>query len=159
MSRWRWPSIGMRSYLRSGGILTLSAAKRKDPQRISQRDEEQRVLRGSFAPLRILEFELLFLNMFAAVPLYGTQVIGFAPLIVFHAVMAGIVIRVMTGRDPEVVPLPLMRGLAAAYIFFYIFDAAVISRSAISASTHLVLFIAAYQPMEPASRLSEAQRL
>src|SRR5207245_10804293 len=58
-----------------------------------------------------------------------------------------------------VVPLPLMRGLAAAYIFFYIFDAAVISRSAISASTHLVLFIAAYQPMEPASRRNEAQRL
>jgi protein-glutamine gamma-glutamyltransferase len=105
------------------------------------------------------EIELLLLTMFAAVPLYGTQVIGFVPLIIFHAVMAGIVVRVMTGRSAELIPLPLMRGLAVAYVFFYIVDAAVISRSAISASTHLVLFIAAYQPMEPASRRNEAQRL
>ena len=115
--------------------------------------------RGSFASLRTRELEMLFLTMFAAVPLYGTQVISFAPLIVFHLVMSLIALRVATGHDPDLLPLPLMRVLAVLYIIFYIIDAAVISRSAISASTHLVLFIAAYQPMEPASRRKSAQRL
>ena len=119
--------------------------------------------RGSFrlAPLgvRTRDLELLLLAMFAAVPLYGTQVVSFAPLIAFHAVMAGMVLRVLTGRDPELIPISIMRFLAAAYIPFYVIDAAVISRSAITASTHLVLFIAAYQPMEPLNRKNEAQRL
>src|SRR2546428_9409806 len=105
------------------------------------------------------EIELLLLTIFAAVPLYATQAISFAPLIAFDVVMIGIVLRVLSGRDPELIPLPVMRGLAIAYILFYAVDAAVISRSAISASTHLVLFIAAYQPMEPANRRNEAQRL
>jgi len=114
---------------------------------------------GSFAPLRIHEIDLLLLTMFAAVPLYGTQVISFTPLIIFHIAMSLLVLRVATGHDPDLIPLPLMRGLAVLYVLFYIVDAAVISRSAIAASTHLVLFIAAYQPMEPASRRKEPQRL
>ena len=97
--------------------------------------------------------------MFAAVPLYGTQVISFAPLVTFHIVMALITLRVATGRDPDLIPLPLMRAIAVAYVILYIIDAAIISRSAITASTHLVLFIAAYQPMEPVSRKNEPQRL
>ena len=105
------------------------------------------------------EIEFLLLTIFAAVPLYATQAISFIPLIAFDVVMIGIVLRVLSGRDPELIPLPVMRGLAIAYILFYAVDAAVISRSAISASTHLVLFIAAYQPMEPANRRNEAQRL
>ena len=105
------------------------------------------------------ELELLLLTMFSAVPLYGTAAISITPLIVFHVVMLLLVLRVATGHDPELIPLPLMRVLAVAYILFYIVDAAVISRSAIAASTHLVLFIAAYQPMEPVSRRKESQRL
>src|SRR5690242_4824116 len=108
---------------------------------------------------RAHELELLLLTMFAAVPLYGTQVIGFAPLIAFHAVVGLIAVRVATGHDPDLIPLPIMRSLAVLYIVFYVIDAAVVSRSAITASTHLVLFIAAYQPMEPASRNNERQRL
>ena len=53
----------------------------------------------------------------------------------------------------------IMRGLAIAYIVFYAIDAAVISRSAIAASTHLVLFIATYQPIESVRTNNYAQRL
>ena len=105
------------------------------------------------------ELELLFLTMFAAVPLYATQTISPATLILFHAFMAAVVVRVMMGKGPEAVPATVMRGLAIAYIPFYIVDAALISRSAIAASTHLVLFIAAYQPIESVRTRNTAQRL
>jgi len=108
---------------------------------------------------RAREIETLLLTMFAAVPLYFTAVIGKIPLMLFHLVMAGIVIRVITGRGPDLIPPALMRGLAIAYIPFYLIDAALISRSAIAASTHLVLFISAYQPIESLTRNNLAQRL
>lgn len=105
------------------------------------------------------ELEMLLLAMFAALPLYFTQTIGAGPLIAFHLVMAGIVIRVARGRGPELIPAVIMRGLAVAYIVFYPIDAAAISRNAIAASTHLVLFIATYQPVESARTNNYAQRL
>ncbi|HET7707824.1 MAG TPA: DUF3488 and transglutaminase-like domain-containing protein [Thermoanaerobaculia bacterium] len=105
------------------------------------------------------EVEMLLLAMFAAVPLYMTHAIGVVPVLFFHAVMAGITIRVATGRGPDLVPPALMRVLAFVYIGFYVVDAAMISRSAIAASTHLVLFIAAYQPIESLQRNNLAQRL
>lgn len=108
---------------------------------------------------RAREIELILLTMFAAIPLYGTAVISVVPLGVFHAVMAVLVVRTFLGRRPDFIPLMIMRGIGIAYVIFYIIDAAAISRSAISASTHLVLFIAAYQPMEPASRRNKPQRL
>lgn len=108
---------------------------------------------------RAREIEMLLLAMFAALPLYFTSAIGVVPLILFHALMTGVTIRVAIGRGPDLVPPVLMRVLAFAYIAFYIVDAAVISRSAIAASTHLVLFIAAYQPIESLHRNNLAQRL
>jgi len=116
---------------------------------------------GASAPQdqRAREIELLLLTMLAAVPLYGTQTISAPPLIAFHLAMAAIVFRVVTGRSAELIPSIVMRSLGIAYVFFYIVDAAVISRSAISASTHLVLFIAVYQAMEASKQRIEAQRL
>lgn len=108
---------------------------------------------------RAHDVEALILAMFAAVPLYVTQAISIFPLIVFHAVMLAITLRVAAGKDPEVVPARIMRAVAIAYIAFYAVDAIVISRSAIAASTHLVLFIAAYQPMDARGRRNDAQRL
>ena len=105
------------------------------------------------------EVEMLLLAMVAATPLYLTGTVSVVPLIAFHTVMAAIVIRVASGRGPEVVPAVVMRVLAFAYIGFYVVDAAMISRSAIAASTHLVLFIAAYQPIESLQRNNLAQRL
>jgi protein-glutamine gamma-glutamyltransferase len=105
------------------------------------------------------ELEMLLLTMFAAVPLYFTQTIGPGPLIAFHLIMAGIVIRVAAGKSPELIPSVIMRGLAIAYVALYVIDAAVISRSAIAASTHLLLFIATYQPIESVRRNNYAQRL
>ncbi len=108
---------------------------------------------------RAREIEMLLLTMFAAVPLYFTQTMGPVPLVVFHIVMAGIVLRVAAGKGPELIPSAVMRGLGVAYILFYVIDAAAISRSAIAASTHLVLFIATYQPIESVRTNNYAQRL
>jgi hypothetical protein len=108
---------------------------------------------------RRYELELLFLTIFAAVPLYATQAISAAPLLVFHAVILAVAVRVAAGKSPEVIPSNVMRALAIVYVPFYIIDAAVISRSAIAASTHLILFIAAYQPIESAQTRNTAQRL
>jgi transglutaminase-like putative cysteine protease len=105
------------------------------------------------------ELETLFLTAFAAVPLYLTGVVSLIPLLAFHAVMFGIIVRVALGKGPELIPAPLMRAIAAAYIVFYGIDAIMISRSAIAASTHLVLFIAAYQPIESLRTPNQAQRL
>lgn len=105
------------------------------------------------------ELESLLLTMFAAVPLYATRAVGFVPLILFHVAMAVIAVRVMRGQTPEILPTRVMRVLAIFYVLFYIFDAAVISRDAIAASTHLVLFIAVYQPVESLRTNNRAQRL
>jgi len=105
------------------------------------------------------ELELLFLTMFSAVPLYVTQAISAPPLLAFHGMLLAIALRVARGKGPEVIPAMFMRGLAIAYIPFYVIDAALISRSAIAASTHLVLFIAAYQPIESERSNNIAQRL
>ena len=105
------------------------------------------------------EIELLLLAMFAAVPLYATQTIGMPPLLAFHALLAAMVARVAAGRTPEIIPAALMRVLAVAYIAFYVVDAAVVSRNAIAASTHLILFISVYQPIEAIRKRNDAQRL
>ncbi|HEY0142575.1 MAG TPA: transglutaminase domain-containing protein [Thermoanaerobaculia bacterium] len=105
------------------------------------------------------EIETLLLAMFAALPLYLTQVIGMTPLIAFHVFMGLVVLRVVAGKSPELVPAKVMRAVAILYVPFYVIDAAMISRSAIAASTHLVLFIATYQPSEALSRNNQAQRL
>jgi transglutaminase-like putative cysteine protease len=107
---------------------------------------------------RLRELEPLLLAMFAAVPLYATQAISIAPLLVFHALMIGVAARVLRGKSPELIPPAVMRGLGIAYVVFYLIDAAVISRSAIAASTHLVLFIAFYQAIESGAR-NLAQRV
>jgi transglutaminase-like putative cysteine protease len=116
---------------------------------------------GAGAPqdIRKRAIELLLLTMFSAVPLYGTQTISMPPLLAFHAAMLAVVICVAIGKGTAIFPLGLMRALGIFYIVFYIFDAAVISRSAIAASTHLVLFIAVYQAMESNHKPNEAQRL
>jgi transglutaminase-like putative cysteine protease len=108
---------------------------------------------------RARELEALLLPMFAAVPLYLTYAVGKLPLIVFHALMLAIAARVSAGKSPELIPLRVMRWLAIGYIVFYFVDWLGISHSAIAASTHLVLFIAVYQPIESIQRDNHPQRL
>lgn len=105
------------------------------------------------------ELETLLLAMFAAVPLYFTYAISIVALIAFHVFMTAMVIRVAMGRSPELLPAGLMRWVAIAYVPFCVIDALFVSRSAIAASSHLVLFIAAYQPIEGAHRNNQAQRI
>lgn len=108
---------------------------------------------------RARELETLLLTMFAAVPLYFTAAIGVAPLIAFHIAMAAILVRVASGRTPELIPARFMRWLAIAYVAFYFVDWRMISGTAIAASTHLVLFIAVYQPIESMQRNNHGQRM
>lgn len=105
------------------------------------------------------EIEMLLLTAFSAVPLYATRAVGIIPLVIFHAVLIAMVIRVARGKTPEILPEPVMRAIAIGYIVFYVIDAAIISRSAIAASTHLVLFIALYQPIDGLRRPNLGQRL
>ncbi|HEY0160295.1 MAG TPA: transglutaminase domain-containing protein [Thermoanaerobaculia bacterium] len=105
------------------------------------------------------ELETLLLTMFAALPLYFTNAIGKAPVLLFHAAMAGVVLRVAMGKGPELLPARLMRWIALAYVPFYIVDWRLLGGSAIAASTHLVLFIAVYQPIESLQRNNHAQRM
>jgi transglutaminase-like putative cysteine protease len=111
------------------------------------------------ADARSRELELLTLAMYSALPLYLTQTISVAALALFHAAMLAVALRVYLGRSAAVIPPLVMRGLAIVYVPFYIVDAAVLSRSAIAASTHLILFIAVYQAMETSRARNATQRL
>ncbi|HEX7190211.1 MAG TPA: transglutaminaseTgpA domain-containing protein, partial [Thermoanaerobaculia bacterium] len=106
---------------------------------------------------RAREIELLLLTALAAVPLYFTEAVGPAPLTMFHLMLAGMTYRVARGGTPELIPEGVMRAIAIAYVPLYIVDA--LANHAIAASTHLVLFIAVYQPIESMRRNNHAQRL
>jgi transglutaminase-like putative cysteine protease len=108
---------------------------------------------------RARELETLLLAMFAAVPLYFTNAIGKTSLLLFHGAMLLILLRVLAGRTPEILPARVMRWLAIAYLPFYFYDWRAITHSAVAASTHLVLFIAVYQPIEAMQRNNQAQRI
>jgi transglutaminase-like putative cysteine protease len=105
------------------------------------------------------ELETLLLTVFAAVPLYFTNVVGKAPLLLFQAAMGLIALRVAMGKGPDLVPARIMRWIAIAYVPFYFVDWRFFSSSAIAASTHLVLFISVYQPIESMERNNQAQRM
>ncbi len=105
------------------------------------------------------ELEMLLLAAFAAVPLYFTNAIGATPLLLFHGAMLVLALRVAAGTTPQLLPAIVMRGLAIVYIPFYFVDWLLVSHSAIAASTHLVLFIAVYQPGESMQRNNHSQRL
>ncbi len=73
------------------------------------------------------EVELLLLPMVAAVPLYLTNTISASPLILFHLVMAAMVVRVLRGKTPDVIAPEVMRVLAIGYVVFYLIDLAALS--------------------------------
>jgi transglutaminase-like putative cysteine protease len=105
------------------------------------------------------EIEMLLLTAFAAVPLYATQAAGIFPLSLFHVALVLMALRVTMGKSPEIIPEAAMRFVAMAYVVFYPIDAALISHSAIAASTHLVLFIAVYQAIDAIRHANHGQRL
>ncbi|HET7710803.1 MAG TPA: transglutaminaseTgpA domain-containing protein [Thermoanaerobaculia bacterium] len=105
------------------------------------------------------ELESLLLAAFAATPLYLTAAVGYVSLLLFHGAMAAIIFRVRRGQDPALLPSAVMRGLAVAFVPFYLIDAVAISRGAFAASTHLVFFIAVYQASESRIAPNHAQRL
>ncbi len=105
------------------------------------------------------ELETLLLSVFAAVPLYFTNVVGKMPVLAFQVTMGLIGLRVAMGKGPDLLPARIMRWVAIAYVPFYFVDWRFFSSSAIAASTHLVLFISVYQPIESMERDNQAQRM
>jgi transglutaminase-like putative cysteine protease len=105
------------------------------------------------------EVETLLLTMFAAVPLYFTYAIGKTPVVLFELALASIVVRVVMGKTPQLLPVRFMRWIALAYVPFYFIDWRLLSGTAMAASTHLVLFIAVYQPSEAMQRNNQGQRM
>jgi len=95
----------------------------------------------------------------AALPLYLTQAVNPLVVGVFHLALAAIAVSVLTGRGPELIPRAVQNAAAVAYFVFYAIDAVALSRSLIAASTHLLLFIAVYQPMESIRVRNQGQRL
>jgi hypothetical protein len=108
---------------------------------------------------RAREIEFLALTMFAALPLYATQAISPVVVAVFHLLMAAILIRVARGGGPEIVPPVVLSVFAIAYFIFFFVDAFALSRNLIGASSHLILFIALYQPIEAQRIRNGGQRL
>ncbi len=108
---------------------------------------------------RAREIETLVLAMFAALPLYFTHAIGLVPVLAFHLFMTAVLLRVIAGKGPELIPNAILKWLAVAYVPFYLIDWIGLSHSAVAASTHLVLFISAYQPAESLQRNNHAQRM
>jgi transglutaminase-like putative cysteine protease len=106
---------------------------------------------------RAREIELLLVTALSALPLYFTQAVELGPLLIFHLALAGMIYRVARSKSPEIIPEPVLRVIAIAYVPLYIVDA--MANHAIAASTHLVLFIAVYQPIESMRRNNRAQRL
>jgi hypothetical protein len=108
---------------------------------------------------RAREIEFLALTMVAALPLYATQAISPIVVGIFHLLMAAILVRVASGGGPEVVPPLVLSVFAIGYFIFFFFDAFALSRNLIGASSHLILFIALYQPIEAQRVRNGGQRL
>lgn len=107
---------------------------------------------------RAREVELILLAMYAALPLYANESVSAVPLALFHSVLALAAFLVIRRRNIEP-PRGLLRALTIAYLVFLPIDAVVISRSLITASGHLVLFIAAYQVFDPVASRRLGQRI
>lgn len=108
---------------------------------------------------RAREIEFLALTMFAALPLYATQAISPVVVAVFHLLMGAVLVRVARGGGPEIVPPAVLSVFAVCYFIFFFIDAFALSRNLIGASSHLILFIALYQPIEAQRVRNGGQRL
>jgi transglutaminase-like putative cysteine protease len=104
------------------------------------------------------EAEAIVLAMVAAVPLYFTATIDIPSVALFHVVMALILVAEVR-RPGFTISLPLLRVAAVAYFFFYFVDAAILSRSLIRGTSHLLFFIAAYQALDRTESRRAGHRL
>lgn len=105
------------------------------------------------------EVDSIVLSMFAAIPLYFSQAINPVAVGMYHGIFALLLLRILqTGRRPDVGALAI-KFLGTAYLFFFFFDAIVISRSMIRASSHLLFFIAVYLVLEHEWRENGGKRI
>jgi protein-glutamine gamma-glutamyltransferase len=104
------------------------------------------------------EAEAIVLAMVAALPLYFTAAIDMPSIVLFHLTMSAILLLELRHPGFET-PRALLRLAALGYLFFYFVDAAILSRSLIRGTAHLLFFIAAYQSLDRGSSRREIQRL
>lgn len=104
------------------------------------------------------EAEAIVLAMVAALPLYFTAAIDVPSIILFHLTMGAILLLELRRPGFET-PRALLRLAAIGYLFFYFVDAAILSRSLIRGTAHLLFFIAAYQSLDRSAGRRVVQRL
>lgn len=104
------------------------------------------------------EAEGIALAMFAAVPLYFTAAIDLPSLLAFHLVM-GVILALEIRRPGFETPRAILRVAAIGYLFFYFVDSAMLSRSLIRGTSHLLFFIAAYQSLDRSAGRRVTQRM
>ncbi len=104
------------------------------------------------------EAEAIVLAMFAAAPLYFTAAIDIPSIALFHVAM-GLILALELRSPGFETPRILLRLAAISYLLFYFFDSAVLSRSLIRGTAHLLFFIAAYQSLDRSARGRVTQRL
>lgn len=105
------------------------------------------------------EIEATIAAMLASSPLYLTNVVSPLWIAATHAVLVSMSVLHWTRGESLVLPKPALHAAAIAFLLIFPLDAIVLSRSLISSSVHLLLFIAAYQVVESRWEKNATQRL
>ncbi|MGA7616066.1 MAG: transglutaminaseTgpA domain-containing protein [Thermoanaerobaculia bacterium] len=107
-----------------------------------------------------LELESILLTALAAFPLYWSDPVSSVSVGLFHSAMALIAAWKIGNIRWLERPGVLLKIVAVGYLIFFPIDALVISQRLITASLHLLFFLAAYQAVDAESAgRSEGQRL
>jgi len=105
------------------------------------------------------EIEASLAAIFASAPLYLTNVVSPLWIAATHLVLIAMAAVQWARKEGFVAPKALLQAIAILYMVIFPIDAFAISRSLISASVHLLLFIAAYQVIESRWEKNATQRM
>ena len=105
------------------------------------------------------EIEATLAAIFASTPLYLTSVVSPIWIALTHFILIAAAVAQWVSKDGFVFPKPLLQAAAIGYLIFFPIDAIGFSRSLITASVHLLLFIAAYQVVESRWERNATQRM
>lgn len=105
------------------------------------------------------EIEASLAAIFASTPLYLTNVVSPLWIAATHLVLIATAAVQWFRSENLVAPKTLLHAVAILYMIIFPIDAFAISRSLISASVHLLLFIAGYQVIESRWEKNATQRM
>ncbi len=104
------------------------------------------------------ELEALLLALLAGAPLYLTAVVSPVAVAIYQLALAASCLSIYFRHRRIDVPPRLLHGAGILFLLFFPIDAAVLTRSLIGASIHLLFFIAGYQAFEKAWEQNALQR-